>query len=417
MRKDWLWIGLASALLAACTTTDQQAPVQQHAPAYNGPVVEISGADPHYEPINPATSQDYTVNGKTWHIIKDPSNFSETGLASAYGSEASGNRTATGEEFDANALTAAHPTLPLPSYVRVTNLANGRMIVVRVNDRGPYIPGRIIDLSQAAGDRLNISNNTRVKVDYIAVAPDGSLSGPGTIGTTVAKQSYALPPRPDIAGGMTVMGAGAAASAASPQTATQQPDTQQSGYQQTAMQQPDTQQSGYQQPAAQQTESHPVDNSSLNSDDNLGAPVRSNGFLGAPQPLRNGVLEGSEASTVAGSTASSGASSATVSTAPSPVASQAAAAPVTSPAAAASTPAAASGGNWAVQVGALSDSARAQQLKNALSRKFGVPGTVSNQGKVYRVQLGHFSSRQQASELQRRLLSEAQQQSFITVAH
>ncbi|MFU9136255.1 endolytic peptidoglycan transglycosylase RlpA [Erwinia tasmaniensis] len=410
MRKDWLWIGLASALLAACTTTDQQAPVQQHAPAYSGPVVEISGADPHYEPINPATSQDYTVNGKTWRIIKDPSNFSETGLASAYGSEASGNRTATGEEFDANALTAAHPTLPLPSYVRVTNLANGRMIVVRVNDRGPYIPGRIIDLSQAAGDRLNISNNTRVRVDYIAVAPDGSLSGPGTIGTTVAKQSYALPPRPDIGGGMTVMGAGTAASTASAQPAIQQQDVQQSGSQQTPAAAADTQQSGYQQPAVQQTESHPVDNSSLNSDESLGAPVRSNGFLGAPQPLRNGVLEGSETAAVAQgpATTAPASSHSAVSSASSPAAPQAAAPAIAS---------VANGGNWVVQVGALSDSARAQQLKNTLSRKFGVPGTVSNQGKVYRVQLGHFSSRQQASDLQRRLLSEAQQQSFITVAH
>lgn len=88
--------------------------------------------------------------------------------------------------------------MPIPSYVRVTNLANGRQLVVRVNDRGPYTKGRIIDLSKAAADRLNLSNNTKVKVDFINVAPDGTLSGPGTIGTIVAKQSYALPARPDL---------------------------------------------------------------------------------------------------------------------------------------------------------------------------------------------------------------------------
>ena len=71
--------------------------------------------------------------------------------------------------------------------------------MVRVNDRGPYTKGRIIDLSKAAADRLNLSNNTKVKVDFINVAPDGTLSGPGTIGTIVAKQSYALPARPDPA--------------------------------------------------------------------------------------------------------------------------------------------------------------------------------------------------------------------------
>ncbi|WP_275428194.1 RlpA-like double-psi beta-barrel domain-containing protein, partial [Enterobacter hormaechei] len=79
-----------------------------------------------------------------------------------------------------------------------TNLANGRQLVVRVNDRGPYTKGRIIDLSKAAAARLNLSNNTKVKVDFINVAPDGTLSGPGTIGTIVAKQSYALPARPDL---------------------------------------------------------------------------------------------------------------------------------------------------------------------------------------------------------------------------
>ncbi|MCX8961763.1 endolytic peptidoglycan transglycosylase RlpA [Erwinia psidii] len=367
MRKDWLWIGLATALLAACSTTEQQAPAPKQS-AYNGPVVEIGGEEPRYEPLAAGANQDYSINGKKYRIVKDPSNFSETGLATWYGDEAKGNRTATGEQFDPDALTAAHPTLPIPGYVRVTNLANGRQLVVRINDRGPYTVGRVIDLSKAAGDRLNISNNTRVKVDYISVAPDGSLSGPGTIGTRVAKQSYALPARPDIGGGMVVMGAGAAAGEQKQPAVIQQ-----------------------QEPA-----SRPVDNRSQTSDSTLGAPVSSDGFLGAPQPLRNGVLESSE---------------------PAPVTAQTAATPVASVLAPAASAAPASGGTgWAVQVGAVSDPARAHELLNSLSKKFGVTGSVENHNNVYRVQLGHFSSRQQASALQQRLASEANQPSFITAA-
>lgn len=373
MRKDWLWVALASALLAACTTdSDQQAPVTQQQAAYNGPVVEIGGAEPRYEPFNPGTLQDYSVNGKSYKVVKDPSNFSQTGLATSYGEEMGTNRTATGEEFDPNAMTAAHPTLPLPSYVRVTNLANGRMIVVRVNDRGPYTPGRIIDLSRAAADRLNTSNNTKVRVDFISVAPDGSLSGPGTIGTTVAKQSYALPSRPDIGGGMT-MGAAAAA----PVMSNSQPQQYNS---------PQPQE-------VQQEQSRPVDNSTLSSADSMGAPVRSGGFLGAAQPLQNGVLEGSE-----------------------PVAAPAAVAPPAAAAAAASAPAASTSGSYVVQVGALSDGTRARALATSLGKQFGVPGSVDSRNNVYRVQLGHFSSRAQAAALQQRLANEAQQQSFITVA-
>ncbi|CAI0900373.1 TPA: endolytic peptidoglycan transglycosylase RlpA [Serratia fonticola] len=359
MRKEWLWVGAVAAavLLSACTTTTEetQAPVQQ---AYNGPVTEIGGVEPHYEPYNPGTLQDYKVNGDTYRIVQDPQNFSQTGLAAWYGEEANGNTTAIGEQFDPNALTAAHPTLPIPSYVRVTNLANGRQLVVRVNDRGPYTSGRIIDLSKAAADRLNLSSNTKVKVDFIKVAPDGTLSGPGTVGTVVAKQSYALPPRPDLSSG---------------------------GGMDTPMQQS----APVAAPAAQA-----IDNGSMNYNDSSATPAastgRSGGFLGAPQPLAPGVLEGSE---------------------PQPVISAPTAAPVAASAAATSA-----SGSYVVQVGALSNAERAQSWQQQLSQQFGVPGKVAANGAVYRVQLGPFSNRQQAAQLQQRLATEAQQQSFITAA-
>lgn len=359
MRKDWLGVALASLVLAACSTPEPQNNTAPPQPAYNGPVVEIPGVEPRYEPINPSTSQDYSVNGKNYRVIKDPSNYSEVGLATWYGDEAQGNRTAIGESYDPEGMTAAHPTLPLPSYVRVTNLANGRQIVVRVNDRGPYTPGRIIDLSRAAGDRLNISNNTRVRVDYIKVAPDGSVSGPGTIGTTVAKQSYALPARPDLGGGMVMMGGSANAAPA---------------------------------PAPQDVRA--VDNSTLQSNDSMGAPVQSSGFLGAPQPLATGVLEGSE-----------------------PVA---APAPTTSSAPTAAAPASSqnahAGSGYVVQVGAINDPARARQLAESLGKRFGVPGAVEANGNVYRIQLGGYKSRAEAAALQQRLNTEAQMSSFITTA-
>ncbi|QCP58875.1 endolytic peptidoglycan transglycosylase RlpA [Pantoea sp. SO10] len=360
MRKDWLGVALASLVLAACSTPEPQNNTAPPQPAYHGPVVEIPGVEPRYEPINPSTSQDYSVNGKNYRVIKDPSNYSEVGLATWYGDEAQGNRTAIGESYDPEGMTAAHPTLPLPSYVRVTNLANGRQIVVRVNDRGPYTPGRIIDLSRAAGDRLNISNNTRVRVDYIKVAPDGSVSGPGTIGTTVAKQSYALPARPDLGGGMVMMGGSANAAPA---------------------------------PAPQDVRA--VDNSTLQSSDSMGAPVQSSGFLGAPQPLATGVLEGNEPVAAPAPATSS--------------APAAAAAPATSQNAHA-------GSGYVVQVGAINDPARARQLAESLGKRFGVPGAVEANGNVYRIQLGGYKSRAEAAALQQRLNTEAQMSSFITTA-
>ncbi|HDR2860989.1 TPA: endolytic peptidoglycan transglycosylase RlpA [Enterobacter asburiae] len=368
MRKQWLGICIAASLLAACSSDDgqQQATVAPPQPAVcNGPIVEISGADPSYEPLNATANQDYQRDGKSYKIVQDPSRFSQAGFAAIYDAEPGSNLTASGETFDPAQITAAHPTLPIPSYARITNLANGRMIVVRINDRGPYGNDRVISLSRAAADRLNTSNNTKVRIDPIVVAQDGTLSGPGTACTTVAKQTYALPSRPDLSGGM-----GGASSPA--------------------------------EPAAPQGEVRAISNDTLQSDDSTGAPVKSSGFLGAPTTLASGVLEGSEPT-------------------PAPVV----AAPVTQPAAVtapvatqsaeAAAPAAASGG-FVVQVGAVSDQARAKQYQQRLSQQFSVPGRVEQNGAVWRIQMGPFASKSQASALQQRLQSEAQLQSFIAVA-
>lgn len=112
----------------------------------------------------------YRVAGKTY-IPRDNPRYQATGLASWYGAAFHGRLTANGEVYDVNGLTAAHPTLPLPSYVRVTNLDNGRSLVVRVNDRGPFAHDRVIDVSARAADLLGFKRKGTAKVEVQYVAP------------------------------------------------------------------------------------------------------------------------------------------------------------------------------------------------------------------------------------------------------
>ncbi|MCS2158214.1 endolytic peptidoglycan transglycosylase RlpA [Scandinavium sp. H11S7] len=384
MRKQWLGICIAAGLLAACSSDDgqQQQTVTAPTPAVcNGPVVEISGADPRFEPLNPSVNQDYQRDGKNFKIVQDPSNFSQTGLAAIYDAEPGSNLTASGEPFDATQLTAAHPTLPVPSYARITNLANGRMLIVRINDRGPYGNDRVISLSRAAADRLNTSNNTKVRIDPIIVAQDGTMSGPGTACTTIAKQTYALPARPDLNGGM-----GSVSS--TPQDATPQSDVR------------------------------AISNDTLKPEDATGAPVNSSGFLGAPTTLNNGVLESSAPAVQPApqqAVQSTAVQPAPTQSAPvtAPGSTQGSVAPTAAPLSAST----AASGSYVVQVGAVSDQARAQQYQQRLSQQFSVPGRVMQNGAVWRIQLGPFSNKTDASTVQQRLQSEAQLQSFITRAN
>jgi len=116
--------------------------------------------------------QPYTVAGRVY-VPEENINYSAVGMASWYGDDFHGRYTANGEIFDMNGISAAHPTLPLPSYVRVTNLANSRSIVVRVNDRGPYAANRLIDVSVKTAELLGFYGHgvTRVKVEYVGRAP------------------------------------------------------------------------------------------------------------------------------------------------------------------------------------------------------------------------------------------------------
>ena len=114
----------------------------------------------------------YTVAGRIYVPEEDPT-YREEGMASWYGDDFHGRLTANGEVFDMTSLTAAHPTLPMPCYARVTNLGNGKSLIVRVNDRGPYHGNRLIDVSNKAAELLEFKGNgvARVRVEYVARAP------------------------------------------------------------------------------------------------------------------------------------------------------------------------------------------------------------------------------------------------------
>lgn len=112
----------------------------------------------------------YEVDGRRYVVLPTAVGYVEQGTASWYGPDFHGGRTSTGETYDMDAMTGAHPTLPLPTWVRVTNLENGRSVVVRLNDRGPFAKGRIIDLSRAAAERLDMVRAGTARVEVVSLA-------------------------------------------------------------------------------------------------------------------------------------------------------------------------------------------------------------------------------------------------------
>jgi rare lipoprotein A len=130
---------------------------------------QIPDATPKVEPINPIANKPYIALGETYVPMTNFRPFTQTGIASWYGKRFNGKKTSTGEVYDMYAMTAAHPTLPLPSYVKVTNPANNRSVIVRINDRGPFKHSRIIDLSYAAAYKLGIIKQGSGKVTIEAI--------------------------------------------------------------------------------------------------------------------------------------------------------------------------------------------------------------------------------------------------------
>lgn len=163
-------------LLASCSShhpspsgsAQYARPHKDGAPWWDVDVSQIPDAvpTPHQGPVK---ANPYTVLGKTYYPMSDASRYRATGTASWYGTKFHGQATANGEAYDLYGMTAAHKTLPLPSYVRVTNLENNRSVILRVNDRGPFYSDRIIDLSFAAAKKLGYAEigTARVRVEGI----------------------------------------------------------------------------------------------------------------------------------------------------------------------------------------------------------------------------------------------------------
>jgi rare lipoprotein A len=162
-------------LLAACGTTTQRGGYYQGDGPPDRPPSDVAStpdAVPKVEPFLTRANRPYVALGRSYTPLTTDVAFRERGLASWYGKQFHGNRTASGEIYDMFAMTAAHPTLPLPSYVRVTGVRNGHSIIVRVNDRGPFKSDRIIDLSYAAASRLGFvaSGTAQVEIERITHA-------------------------------------------------------------------------------------------------------------------------------------------------------------------------------------------------------------------------------------------------------
>ncbi|WP_305080508.1 septal ring lytic transglycosylase RlpA family protein [Microbulbifer guangxiensis] len=167
----------AALFLAACSGQPSK-PVIRDEVKDSGPAVPVDmqatpDPTPVREPIGKAGNKSpYTVNGVKYTVRKGVKGYREEGHASWYGTKFHGRRTANGEIYNMYAMSAAHKTLPLPSYAKVTNLDNGRSVVVRVNDRGPFVSGRIIDLSYTAAQKLGYIDKGVARVEVVALDPE-----------------------------------------------------------------------------------------------------------------------------------------------------------------------------------------------------------------------------------------------------
>lgn len=137
---------------------------------------DIPDAAPRLEPLNRFANRPYVALGQTFTPLDAPGHFKERGIASWYGKKFNGQRTSSGEVYDMYAMTAAHPTLPIPSYARVTNLANQKSVIVRINDRGPFLHDRIIDLSYTAAHKLGLTGAGSGEVEVESIAVDSGVS-------------------------------------------------------------------------------------------------------------------------------------------------------------------------------------------------------------------------------------------------
>ncbi|SFN93673.1 rare lipoprotein A [Formivibrio citricus] len=225
---------LATALLAACSSTPRQsAPVvvstgskpatspaisgqpSPYSCSYNPPAgargnfykddgpLELPGTLefvpeplPRTEPLHRWANNPYTVLGQKFIPLKTPGEWTERGIGSWYGRKFHGQKTSSGETYDMFGMTAAHPTLPIPSYARVTHLKNGRSVVVRINDRGPFLKGRIIDLSFLAACRLGYAGNGSAELEVVSLLPGEKTPASAAISSSAPSTAITAPAEP-----------------------------------------------------------------------------------------------------------------------------------------------------------------------------------------------------------------------------
>lgn len=184
---------LLCVFLSACSSSRYHMS-QDRAPDVNFDVSTIPEPVPRYEPFSRGGNMSsYRVFGRQYHVLNSREGFVEEGMASWYGAKFHGHKTSNGETYNMYAFSAAHKHLPLPSFVRVTNLENGRSLIVRVNDRGPFHGDRIIDLSYAAAKRLDMlkQGTARVRVENVTPpAPGQAVPAVVPMSTTLAPGHY-----------------------------------------------------------------------------------------------------------------------------------------------------------------------------------------------------------------------------------
>lgn len=165
-------------------------------------------AVPRSEPLHRYANRPYVALGKTYTPLTVPGNFRERGIASWYGKKFHGQRTSSGEVYDMYGMTAAHPTLPIPSYARVTSTASGKSVVVRVNDRGPFLHDRVMDLSYTAAHKLGIVGNGSAEVEIESLSPTAAVGNVAKAGPVQTRPlEPAEPPQP-VAQAVTPVAAG-----------------------------------------------------------------------------------------------------------------------------------------------------------------------------------------------------------------
>lgn len=207
MMRNFLILLLAAGWLAGCSSLPRTKPVPpadsrtggyylDDGPGENPPpdLAQVPDAVPRDEPLHKFANRPYEVMGVTYTPMSRREAFRQTGVASWYGRRYHGKKTASGEIYDMYGMTAAHPTLPIPSYVRVTALDSGKSVIVRVNDRGPFLSDRVIDLSYAAAWKLGLLQKGSGRISLEVVGPD--MEGTWALAGAEPIQTVSLPAAP-----------------------------------------------------------------------------------------------------------------------------------------------------------------------------------------------------------------------------